>query len=104
MKAALQRSRLVLALSHSKSVGGRGGELVDSGLEDGADGVGHQPAMGFQVAVGEGEVGGAVVVGGGEVAPGVIVQAVDEEAVVEGVRVLIQEDEDARRGSRRRPS
>ena len=51
--------------------------------------------MRFEVAVGEGEIDAAVVVGTGQVAQA-IVQAVDEEAVVECVGMFIQEDEDAR--------
>lgn len=46
------------------------------------------------MAVGEGEVSGSVMIGAWEVAPLGFVEAVHVEAVVESIRVFIEEDED----------
>lgn len=53
--------------------------------------------MARKVAVGIGEIGSAIVIGAWKIAPGFIVQAIDEEAVVDRVTVFIEKDEDVRR-------
>ncbi len=54
--------------------------------------VSQNPTVAFHVAVGEGEVCRSVVVGSREISPAILLPAIHEEAVVEGVGVLIQED------------
>ncbi len=64
------------------------------GWADGSVGAADEPAMGFEMAIGESEVGGGVVEGGGQVAPARgFFEAIHEEAVIEGVGVFIQEGE-----------
>ena len=73
--------------------GGIGGECsADAALNGWTDGVGDLPAMAGDVAVSVGEIGCAVVIGGRKIAPGVIVEAIDEEAVVDGVGMFVEKD------------
>lgn len=51
--------------------------------------------MRFNVAVGEGEITGAVVVRARQIAPHIFIQHIEEEAIIEGIGVFIQEEKDS---------
>ena len=53
--------------------------------------------MRLGVTVGEGQIGGAVMIRGRQVAPLIIVQTIDEEAVIDRVGMFIEEHEGVRR-------
>src|SRR4029079_18120835 len=67
--------------------GRRGEPAARPALHRRSDGVADHPVMRLGMAVGEGEIHAAIVIGTGEVAPLVIVEAIDEETVVDGVRM-----------------
>ena len=47
------------------------------------------------MAIGEREIGASVVIGAGEITPRIVVETIHEKAIINGIRLLIEENESA---------